>query len=81
VEFLLYLLMSRGIGCPCPKYVLGFGQQLFLPVLDLIGMDIKLLHQLRQRSVPPNGRQRDFGLKGGGMIPSGSSCHLLLLSL
>ena len=29
MEFLLHLVMSRGIGGSCPKYVLGFGKQLF----------------------------------------------------
>ena len=43
MEFLLDLLVGRGFSQPRSKHVLGLGDQLLLLILDLIGMDIKVL--------------------------------------
>ncbi|MGY3079162.1 hypothetical protein ACVWZZ_005570 [Bradyrhizobium sp. LM6.10] len=59
----------------CPENVRGTALQLGLPRRDLIGVDIKVLGQLRQRSIALDGGQRYFRLEGRGMGSAGSSAH------
>ena len=55
MEYLLDLLMGRGFSQPRSKHILGFRDQLFLPLLDLIGMDIKVLRSFGQGALPLHG--------------------------
>lgn len=43
MELLLQLLMVSAVDGACAKDQISFGHQFLFPVLDLIGMDIKLL--------------------------------------
>ena len=45
------------------EHVGGLGQQLVLPVSDLVGVHVMLLRQLGQRLVASNGGQRHLGLE------------------
>jgi hypothetical protein len=81
MQLLLHLFMGGRVGHGCSKHVVRLGDQLLLPVLDLIGMYSKLLGSFSQGAVPPDSSQCYFGLEGWGMIPSRSFGHLLLLSL
>jgi hypothetical protein len=66
---------SRGpehAGCPF--------QQLRLPLGDLIGMDVKLLRQFRQRQLAPDGGQCHLRLECRGVVPARSSAHVLSCS-
>jgi hypothetical protein len=80
MQLLLELCMIGDIGNTCPKHGFRLGDQFLFPVLDLIGMHIKLLGSFRQRPIAADGGQGHFGLKGGRVISSWSFAHLLLLS-
>lgn len=50
-------------------------QQLLLPLLDLVRMDVELLGEFRQRLVSTDGRQRHLRLKSRTMVPAWLSRH------
>jgi hypothetical protein len=81
MQLLLQLFKIGGIGHTCPKNCFRLGDQFLFPILNLIRMDIKVLGSFCQRPIAPDGSQGHFGLKCGGVIPSCTFGHLLLLSL
>jgi hypothetical protein len=62
MQFLLYLFWIGDIGSTCPKNCFSLGDQFLFPVLDLIGMDSKLLRSFCQGPITPDGGQGHFGL-------------------
>jgi hypothetical protein len=54
-------------------------QELRLPLRDLVGVDIKLLHEFRERSIVLQGRERHLGFEGGCVISSRAFHDLLSL--
>lgn len=81
MQLLLHLFLIGSGGHACSKHVLCLDDQLFLPVLNLIGMHGKLFGSFGQRAVPSNSGQGHFRLEGRRKSPSCALCHLLLLSL
>ena len=81
MELLCRLLVVLGLDRIRPKHVLRVLDQALLSVLDLIGVNVKLLSQLRQCrcALTPHRCQRCLRLEGRGMIMSLSSSHLPLL--
>ena len=47
-----------------------------LPLLDLVGVDAKLLCQFRQRLLALDRGQRRLRLESRRVVPAGPSCHL-----
>ena len=70
------------IGCPmlrpAAEHSIGLIEQLFIPVLNLILVDVQLLCELRQCLVSLNCRQRDLGFESWQMGSSFTSYNLLL---
>ena len=81
MQLLLQLCLVCGFASARPKNRFILGGQFLFPVLDLIGMDVKLLGSFSQGAIPPDGGQGHFGLQRGGVISSCAFGHLLLLSL
>ena len=55
MKLLLPLLLGGRFGQAGAKHMVGFRDELLLPVLDLIGMYVKMLSQLGESPVAPNG--------------------------
>jgi hypothetical protein len=70
VKLLLPLLLGGRFGQAGAKHMVGFRDELFLPVSDLIGMHVKMLSQLGESPVAPNGGYRHLRFKRRGMIAS-----------
>ena len=83
MEFLGLALRVLGSGAAATvtEERLGISHQLLLPVLDLIGVNVKVLGELGQGSVPSHGCHRYLRLEARRMIASFPLGHLLLLFL
>ena len=60
MQFLYLLFIMLGFNCVPAKHILGSFDQAFLPFLDLIGMNIELLSEFRQRKLAFQRIQSDF---------------------
>lgn len=78
----MQVLQMRFIGCPMllptAENSIGLIEQLFLPVLNLILVDVQLLCELRQCLVSLNCHQSDLGFESWQMGSSFMSYNLLL---
>jgi len=74
-------VLGSGAAATVTEERLGMSHQLLLPVLDLIGVNVEVLGELGQGSVPSHGCHRYLRLETRRMIASFPLGHLLLLFL
>ena len=74
-------VLGSGAAATVTEERLGMSHQLLLPVLDLIGVNVEVLGELGQGSVPSHGCHRYLRLEARRMIASFPLGHLLLLFL
>ena len=67
----------RDIAAPWTEHRSGGALKLSLPRGDLIGVDVELLGQLRQRPIALDGGKRHLCLEGRCVVPARSSAHAL----
>ena len=65
MKLLLPLLLGSRFGQAGANHMVGFRDELFLPVLDLIGMPVKMLSQLGESPVARTAANAILALNAG----------------